>query len=163
MFIGDLARQHVAWSTGEAGPSVDGPGAKPWLDTFHCQSLTTIRANAQRLNTKSVMCLIFRKAFLAKVSGTFPLESPDLCGDLRCREDPFLVSAASEAGPACHFTQQPTIALLALLISIIEDRIQGRSFLGSRTAVFIGLVACTALVCTGVRFTYSPLSPLISI
>lgn len=124
--------------------------------------------HTQSLNTRSITCLIFRKVSLAKGSGTFPLESPDLCGDLRCREYPFLVPAAPEAGPACHFTQQPTSGLLASLINVVEGHIEGRSFLGSRTAVFLVFVACklqasTALVCTGVRFTYSPLSPLVSI
>jgi len=97
-----------------------------------------------------------------KVSGTFSVVFPDLCGDLRCRESPFLVPAAPEAGPACHFPQQSTSGLFVPLINIIEDGIEGRSFLGSGKDIFLGFVACrlrasTALVCTGVRSTYSPL------
>ena len=51
-----LGQAAFAWSTGEAGPSVDRPWAKPWLDTFPSQSLTIRQGKCtQRLNIKSIM------------------------------------------------------------------------------------------------------------
>lgn len=167
MFISYLARQHSHGAQVRQGQVLMDLGPSHSWDTFPSQSLTIQQGKrTQSLNIKSIVWLIFRKVFPARAGGTFPLVLPDFCGDLRCRQ--LLVPAAPEAGPACHFPQQPTSGLLARLMNIIEDRIKGRSFLGSRRAVFLVFIdfklgASTALVCTGARFTYSPLPPLVFI
>lgn len=158
-----LGQAAFARSTGEAGPSVDGPGAKPRLDTFPSRSLTIRQGKCtQRLNIKSIVWLIFRKVFLARAGGTFPLVFPDFCGDLRYRQ--LLVPAAPEAGPACHFPQQPTSGLLARLMNIIEDRIKGRSFpwLQKSCLPWFYCLLTLSFYCTGLYWCTIHIQSLIS-